>query len=484
MKMKNKGYSFVELILTMAIFSIIMLAIILMMRTSLVSYKDGLFETTLQEEAQITANQVSDFLVDATAIKTNNPGGGIYSFKSPEGDFTLKYVADTETDADGNNVVVGGKLYYNKGNGDQLLSDKVISFKLDGLEQRKATAPGVDADKAVYDNQVTVKVGLKFQDRTYSADKITYFRNNIENNSSDGSNDYDPFDVGNSTTTPTPSPSSDKETATVLRYAALDLSAQYDIVSDASISQTGNKANESFNLIVDGGDGTQKNTTIKSAPTGITMGDVHWYKIELKTPDDFGFTTSLLGDENYYVKGKNSKGEVVTINLHVDPVKVDTFKAADGTEINGIYEDFDELSITNAGYPTNVKVYGIDFSGAVAKKEIKYDLSLKKNGVTLGSFSDEKMNNVDLLNSNGACKSLGPQISMGVYPDTNTGGLVIRSDNGKRGDTIEGQLDNTDGNQDLYITIKMKGSTGTYSTILDLHYKYYMVGNTYENLSR
>ncbi len=50
--------------------------------------------------------------------------------------------------------------------------------------------------------------------------------------------------------------------------------------------------------------------------------------------------------------------------------------------------------------------------------------------------------------------------------------------------TIEGQLDNTDGNQDLYIIIKMKGSTGTYSTILDLHYKYYMVGNTYENLSR
>ena len=43
MKKNNKGYSFVELIITMAIFSIVMLAIILIMRTSLVSYKDGLF---------------------------------------------------------------------------------------------------------------------------------------------------------------------------------------------------------------------------------------------------------------------------------------------------------------------------------------------------------------------------------------------------------------------------------------------------------
>ena len=35
MKRNNKGYSFMELILTMAIFSIVMLAIILMMRTLL-----------------------------------------------------------------------------------------------------------------------------------------------------------------------------------------------------------------------------------------------------------------------------------------------------------------------------------------------------------------------------------------------------------------------------------------------------------------
>ena len=115
MRKNNKGYSLVELLITMAIFSIIMIAIILIMRTSLVSYKDGLFETTMQEEAQIVANQVSDLLVDARYItstgSTNSDGDLTYGFKSAEGIyFTLTF--------EGNN------LWYN-GKGNQLLSNQI-----------------------------------------------------------------------------------------------------------------------------------------------------------------------------------------------------------------------------------------------------------------------------------------------------------------------------------------------------------------------
>ena len=42
---RDKGYTLIELILTLAVFSIIMLAIIAMMRTTLASYRNGLFET-------------------------------------------------------------------------------------------------------------------------------------------------------------------------------------------------------------------------------------------------------------------------------------------------------------------------------------------------------------------------------------------------------------------------------------------------------
>ena len=79
MRANNKGYSLVELVMTLGCFSIIMLAILLMMRTTIATYKDGLLEAKKQQEAQIVANQVADMIIDAT-----NYGGGA-AVKNAEG---------------------------------------------------------------------------------------------------------------------------------------------------------------------------------------------------------------------------------------------------------------------------------------------------------------------------------------------------------------------------------------------------------------
>ena len=83
MNRKEKGYSLIELVVTIAIFSVIMVVLIVIMRTSMVSYREGLFETQMQEEVQITANQVSEFLIDAYSFE--NQSGDSYSFTGPDG---------------------------------------------------------------------------------------------------------------------------------------------------------------------------------------------------------------------------------------------------------------------------------------------------------------------------------------------------------------------------------------------------------------
>ena len=65
-RLNNKGYSLVELMLTLFIFGIVMVGIALIMRTTTVSYKDGNAEVTMQTEAQIIANQVEELLVDVS----------------------------------------------------------------------------------------------------------------------------------------------------------------------------------------------------------------------------------------------------------------------------------------------------------------------------------------------------------------------------------------------------------------------------------
>ena len=490
MKRNNKGYSFVELILTMAIFSIVMLAIILMMRTSLVSYKEGLFETTMQEDAQIVANQIADLLVDATYINTTPGENAVtYSFKGPVGaganpiqTFTLTH--EVAVDEDGNPTgEFTGNLWYN---GNQLLSDKVKTFTISGLARRTA-----DDETTIYDNTATVKVGIEYQGREYTASKDVYFRNNIENIASD-TESFDPYEVktgvisgggGN--------PGEYADDVSVLRYQPLNISADYDIVYDF---EWGNGA--------DGVGFTKEektNTMIKNPLPGKTP---KTYIISVSSsyegPSGWTHNTRVTGVD-YFVKGKNSKGEEVKVKINIDPVGY----VADAG-IFTTYRNSDGLN--EKGFPQNIQVKGINIHNATKKLDFTYDIAIVKNGYELGKNTNvslqvptskvaDKANDVPVV---------GNIYGVGLMSDPASNGLVIAAKNGYNygGGSFHQNLNKTVGpyhnedkmdeilfdyskfpgetyiNYTMYVTVKGSGLPAVHVSQLDKSYKFRMEGNS------
>lgn len=459
MRKNNKGYSLVELLITLAIFAIIMLAIILMMRTSLVSYKNGIQETTMQEEAQIVANQVEDLLVDATYINSidNTPGAEKYSFRGPEGDFTIEHA--------------GNELFYILAGRKQLLSDQVVSFKLNGLAKRSSTDT-----TTIYDNAATVVVGVEYQGREYSASKEAYFRNNVEDKSS-LTTGASPFDVeaapisGGSTT---PDPNATAEI--VRRWKPYDISAEYDIIAGATLSTD---AQIYFELV------ESNNTTIKSTPSGMNAADIKHYKVKAKATYETvaGFGTSCpTGTQVITVTGKNSKNQDVTVYLKMDAVGIKPG--------SGMFIDYNMNDVNDNGFPTNVDVTGIDINEALkAGVKIKYDVELKKGTASKGKATGVELKKVDsgYANKSGDVPQLGSfDLKLGITPDPISGGFVITSSNGYRYDQKDSkkQMTNADGNQTLIFNnfkVTVPSYTEQACAVLNMTFKYYVAGTSFQN---
>ncbi|MBR3040935.1 MAG: prepilin-type N-terminal cleavage/methylation domain-containing protein [Lachnospiraceae bacterium] len=459
MRKNNKGYSLTELIITLAIFSIIMLAIIMMMRTSLVSYKNGIQETTMQEEAQIVANQVEDMLVDATYIDTIDPTPGAekYTFVGPEGTFTIQHI--------------GHSLYYSLSGvaGSQLLSDQVTLFKLDGLTKRPTTDT-----TTIYDNAVTVVVGVEYEGREYTASKEAYFRNNVEDRST-LTEEKSPFDVeaapisgggGN----PNPSTTAEK----VVRYKPYDISAEYDIIANAVLSTD---AQMYFELV------ESNNSTIKTTPTGMSASDVKHYKVKVKdtyqTVSGFGIACPV-GTQVITVTGKNSKNQDVTVYLQMEAVTVKT---------SGMFVDYNMNDVNDNGFPTHVEVTGIDINEAIkAGCKIKYDVELKKGATSKGKATGVELKKVDsgYGNKAGDVPQLGSfDLKLGLTPDPINGGFIITSSNGYRYDQKDSkkQMTNADGNQQLIFSnfrVQTPSQTEQSCDLFNMTLKYYVAGTSFE----
>jgi len=468
MRKNNKGYSFVELIITMAIFSIIMLAIILMMRTSLVSYKDGLFETTMQEEAQIVANQVSDLLIDATYINSydSTPNAEEYSFKGPEGSFTIKHVV--EVDGDGN--FVNGKLVYSDASGiEQLLSDQMKTFYISGLNKRTTS------DKAVYDNAATVNVEVLYQERGYTASKDVYFRNNIENFLLEETNDpeinYDPYSVdGAPDSISGGGGNPNQETEKICRYHVTDMSAKYDIIADAvlyendtAISWSGDISNGSYFMLK-----RLNNDMITNPPTGL---DVKRYTVEVSATalSNLG-TNTPAGSPKYYLEGKDSKGATKKVLLQLEPVVI----GPDNATRTGTYvSKSNGGEITDTGSPTHIQVKGINLNDAVQKGvSVTYNAKFVNESGEKDTYSNREVkyngNNKAYVKeikpkegkpSDGDGPDDGTGFPFKIAPDPVDGGLEISTGNGMGNNKDSYKYLWEGGHKnDLKITFKINGT--------------------------
>lgn len=96
-KLNNKGLTLLELMIAMAIASIVIGSITYFMATSTKSYRKANDEITLQIEAQTILNQLNELIIEAYNVKMNEPtktltiyrGDMIYFIKLEDGKLML-----------------------------------------------------------------------------------------------------------------------------------------------------------------------------------------------------------------------------------------------------------------------------------------------------------------------------------------------------------------------------------------------------------
>ena len=447
---KNRGYSLVELVITMAIFSIIMLAIILMMRTSLVSYKDGLFETSMQEEAQIVVNQISDLLVDATFYYAPSSVGD-YSFVGPVGSNGKSVDFRIYQDENEIKIYIDDDAFLSQ---TESLSDRIayvdadgnsiVGFEIDGLDRR---ASG-DED-SVYDNKAIVKVKIEYQGRTYNAQKEVYFRNGIED--LPGDNTLKPFEVKATTNNTNPDPNTGSlDSIKVVRYKDVNLSAEYNIIS-ATLNGTGASK---FKLTQD-----QAHPMINPAFTGVSDPKEVILSVSDNALSDFTENTKDAYILGTVLNPDGTTKDNVRIDLELE--KVDTKQDAKVLRIPYQYDNLGDY-----GYPTDLDFTGINIYEAIADTENGVDVScvVKCDGypaVTINKLvNDDNMkvaNEAQIINTNGG-------FALGIIPNSiETENGVVISIKGGQGSSKEciKSLYNQNKNPSVTFTFKVGDKTLT-----------------------
>lgn len=511
-KKNNKGYSLVELIVTLAIFSLMMVTVILIMRTTIGTYRDGLFETEMQEEAQIVANQVSDLLLDAvkyegadtyayTDINSVNHSGNKWTFQGVGSQqFEIRY------------EVAANKLhYYTSASGEQTLAENVSEFSIDNIYPR-----GSD-NEDVMDNMGSIKVIIKgkgsSKDREFEAEKQVYFRNNLENaysSTGEGLPDkLDVFDVSHMD----PNSSEDEDDpdlfdeVTVLRYDSLDLSAEYNFISIDSLSTDANKyfdPSETDDTAVTNPNGEDPKHCVIKPNTALNadftldsedMGLDCYVKgttLELKKPGE-------KKEDGTYTQAEWETKER-KIKLKFEAVSIDP-----GSGVVSVNYDNGMLAVTENGYPTNILLKGINLNkalkdGVVAScsmdvtvndspegavlsdapilynpndiASIKYkgeDANADPYKTTYGSYAkmlESTFTSVDIVT--------GKNVVFYVVPDPNSGGLVVTVPNGYSGsvassghnDTVYKAMMSNDGDCKFNFALKLGSKTYKQSYIL------------------
>lgn len=321
MRTGNKGYTLFELMVSVAIFALIMVGIISLMRTSSIFYMGGQSEVRLQEEAQIALNQIEDLLIDTNdkvATVDGTDGARVYSVHKADGVYGLKQSGD--------------QLFYKKLSsgsisddaGWVLMADGVENFKIDGIDYT-----GGNRDHG--DNCVAVSIAFSNGKYEYEAKRDVYFRNAIENNTA--------FTIPVATVTPgTGNAVTFNYTYHLRRGENLNLFAEFDIVSDAVLMATSSVDPTTYYTM----------TSSMNATSGIT-------EYIVKTGSNLQTTSNNTTEaQGIYVSGKDKGGIVINVLLLTDPVAY----------IQPIPVFFlEHVQSQNEGSPVWVEFKGVDLRG-------------------------------------------------------------------------------------------------------------------------
>ena len=280
MRLKNKGYTLVELLLSIAVFAIVMVGIASIMSSTLKAYSSANIDVTVQEDCQIAANQIEELLCDASSISAYDPAVG-WIFKDDDGPYYDKAIS-----YDGSTVILK-ELVSGAGYIPHTIAEDVTSFSIDNW---KADSNVTVATEKAY-NQVVINMTMDKNGTTYSLKRNVYFRNDIENSSFHGINNL-MSEAGSSGG----SGSDDAKTLTVKRYQKYNLTADYQITVPVKLLKK-NSTTGGWDVVTDP-DGSERNdnffvlTKETNAPTG-SYDYVYYLTTGSSADKDFGLESKV-----------------------------------------------------------------------------------------------------------------------------------------------------------------------------------------------
>ena len=468
----NKAYTLVELLLAIAIFSIVMVSIVALMRSTSVSFRNESMEVDLEKNSQILVNQVEEMLVDCKSLSGNSSKYTITSANSSNP--TVCYLKTSLQ-----KVTSSGNIYNIEYSVDdtnyELLANNVSDFSI--------TKNG--------DNTCTVKVGMRYntsgdytgKEFNYNTSKKVYFRNDVDGlvnstlpnlNSSTGSG-------GNA----------DQKECTIGRYEVVDIDAKFDIISIVSWTPDGD---DFITFIKEDSSNLDSNNGIKN-PTLSASG----YSMHITTNNTCNTTTNVDYSGTLMVKKKinNIEKEIPII------IKCNKVSLVKG---NGIIEvPLQSDSINNTNEPTTQKPYGgggglnsyiqIDgisigdldkYKSYYGNKKCTYKMEGFKDGSSVGDFNggDVKSNIYSgSIGSNSLSFGSGFNNSklsqFGLFYDfLDKGYLVIKFHNGDRPNSSTAC---TDHKIEIKVTVTYPSGSGTADT--DETYRVYTSGSNLSAVS-
>lgn len=437
--MKNfKGYSLIELLISVALFGIVMISITSILASSSNAYKNETFEIKMQEDSSLVLAQLDELLIEATSFSI--PSGNNYTIVNNGTTYNINY--------DGNNLSINGEV----------ISDCVSDFSIGGWSTTTTSAN--------CDNSVLVKLDLKKDDYTYKSEKQIYLRNNLENPKVHVLTSV----TGTTTTTTTTS----EPVLEVKRYAVINLKELYNKDSWSFGGSSGLYAYFTF-CDASGNDSTTATNYIKLKDTVNTS-----YSSEVKKTDNIkissgSFTVDLIVKP---VQFKCGTGVIIL------PYKKTNNGAHDAYEVDGLdlYWCVKRASSTNK--PKVKAVFYVDNNGDKKFTSGENGSLQSKMGGNPSDYNEQEKELKNFtLNSDGSISYNGDNMQFNnqfatikVMGDYFAGGFVLNYPEVQPGDNGKSSQF-TDGKVRLSLRFDIPGATDYYY----VDYNVFCAGNNMQN---
>lgn len=403
---ENKGLTFIELVCAVAIFSLIGATICSVMIVSAKNYQRDSNEIELQQEAQMTANQIQDLIIDAVEPVTywckvggveyqcENEDAAISLGASDQGDRTLK-------------VEKGDRCYeiaYHSSNHKIFYSEYVkssgVQIALDQLMAENITAFSADVTNFTKTGDISLDISLSKGDRSFVSTYTVTGRNQPK-----PVGPYAPTTV--SISTEELLVLEPNETYRLQATIVGDTGVSWNIDSGSTSTDTKVYLDSGDWMIHIGGDETANEILLKvksnvKMTNGITPQAQEDVRVFIRRVTDISLTVDLksgidLQEGAVYkvtanLSGNNLEREnsTTTDDIFVDPKTADfgCQYSVGGTSVANPSDYFTMTDITNTSFTLTLKKTIQPGDELVITAIARHPQGANRTGLTYGHFSD------------------------------------------------------------------------------------------------